>query len=269
MIKTLTSGTKSFWKNRELIWQLSRREISLRYSGSFLGIIWSFITPLAMLVVYSFVFGTVFKARWGTAATDSQNYTVLLFVGMLCHGLFAECLSKSATLVVSNSNYVKKVIFPLDILPWTIIGAALFHFLTGLIVLCGLQLTLTGQLNWTLAYLPLIILPFILILAGLSWMVAALGVFFRDITQLVGMLTAIMMFLSPVFYSIQSIPDQFRPYMLANPLTLVIEQSRRVLIYGTAPEWHTLAIILLVGIISAGLGLWLFNKTRRGFSDVL
>ncbi|WP_325437920.1 ABC transporter permease [Pseudomonas nitroreducens] len=269
MIRTLASGTESFWKNRELIWQLSRREISLRYSGSFLGIIWSFVNPLAMLMVYSFVFGTVFKARWGAVTTDSQNYTVLLFVGMLCHGLFAECLGKSATLVVSNSNYVKKVIFPLDILPWTIIGAALFHFLTGLIVLCGLQLVLTGQLSWTLVYLPLIIVPFILILAGLSWLVAALGVFFRDITQLVGMITAIMMFLSPVFYSIQSIPEQFRSYMLANPLTLVIEQSRQVLIYGKAPDWHTLAVISLIGITSAAAGLWFFNKTRRGFSDVL
>lgn len=269
MIKTLTFGISSFWKNRELIWQLSRREISLRYSGSFLGIIWSFINPLAMLLVYNFVFGTVFKARWGSVATESQDYTILLFVGMLIHGFFAECLVKSATLIVANSNYVKKVIFPLEILPWTIIGAALFHFATGLITLSGIQLVLTGTLQWTLIYLPLILIPFVLFLAGLSWFVSALGVFFRDIAQLVGMITAIMMFLSPVFYSIESIPERFRPYMLANPLTLVIEQSRQVLIYGARPDLHALLVIALIGIVTCGLGLWFFNKTRKGFSDVL
>lgn len=269
MIRTLAFGARSFIKSRELIWQLVRREISLRYSGSFLGIIWSFINPLAMLMVYSFVFGTVFKARWGTVATESQDYTILLFVGMLIHGLFAECLGKSATLIVANSNYVKKVIFPLEILPWTIIGAALFHFLTGLIVLMGLQLILTGGLQWTLVYLPLILIPFVLFLMGLSWFVSALGVFFRDIAQVVGMITAVMMFLSPVFYSIESIPERFRPYMMANPLTLVIEQSRQVLIYGLQPDLHALLILGLVGIFTCGTGLWFFNKTRKGFSDVL
>ncbi|QJP07255.1 ABC transporter permease [Pseudomonas multiresinivorans] len=269
MIRTLIFGIQSFRKNHELIWQLSRREISLRYSGSFLGIIWSFINPLAMLMVYSFVFGTVFKARWGAVATDSHNYTVLLFVGMLFHGLFAECLAKSTTLIVGNSNYVKKVIFPLDILPWTVIGAALFHFLTGLIVLSGLQLFLTHELNWTVVYLPMILIPFILFLVGLSWLVSALGVYFRDINQVVGMVTAIMMFLSPVFYSIESIPEKFRPYMLANPLTLVIEQGRQLLIYGSAPTLEATLTISAIGLLSALLGLWFFNKTRRGFSDVL
>ena len=269
MIRTLASGASSFWKSRELIWQLARREISLRYSGSILGILWSFINPLALLLVYSFVFGTVFKARWGGAETGTQDYTVLLFIGMLFHGLFAECLSKSAPLIVSNSNYVKKVIFPLEILPWTIIGAALFHFATGLIVLCIIQLALTGSLHWTLFYLPLIIAPFVLLLAGLSWFVSALGVFFRDIVQLVGMVVAVMMFLSPVFYSIQAVPEHYRPYMLANPLTLVIEQARQVLVYGLPPDPRILLITMLIGIVTCGLGLWFFNKVRKGFADVL
>ena len=269
MVRTIAFGVRSFIKSRELIWQLVRREISLRYSCSFLGIIWSFINPLAMLMVYSFVFGTVFKARWGGSATESEDYTILLFVGMLMHGLFAECLSKSATLIVANSNYVKKIIFPLDILPWTIIGAALFHLLTGLVVLSGLQLILSGGLQWTFMYLPLILVPYILFLAGLSWFVSALGVYFRDIAQLVGMITAIMMFLSPVFYSIDSIPERFRPYMMANPLTLVIEQTRKILIYGVQPDFQVLLILSIVGIFTSGIGLWFFNKTRKGFSDVL
>lgn len=269
MIKTLAFGVSSFWTGRELIWQLARREVSQRYSGSFLGIVWSFINPLALLLVYNFVFGTVFKARWGGVATETQDYTILLFSGMLIHGLFAECLSKSAPLILANSNYVKKVIFPLEILPWTIIGAALFHFATGLIVLSVIQVLLTGSLQWTLLYLPLIVIPYVLFLVGLSWFVSALGVFFRDIVQIVGMLVAVMMFLSPVFYSIEAVPERFRSYMLANPLTLVIEQTRQVLIYGAPPDPQVLLIISLIGIITSGLGLWFFNKTRKGFSDVL
>ncbi|PUE09146.1 ABC transporter permease [Limnohabitans sp. T6-5] len=269
MIKTFIFGFTSLRKNRELIWQLTSREISQRYSGSFLGILWSFINPLALLLVYSFVFGTVFKARWGSVSPINHDYTLLLFIGMLVHGLFAECVSKSATLIVANSNYVKKVIFPLEILPWTIIGAAVFHFIAGLITFSVIQIALAGSLKWTILYLPLIFVPYILFLVGLSWLVSALGVFFRDIVQLVGMVVAVMMFLSPVFYSIDAVPEAFRSYMLANPLTLVIEQARQVIIYGSPPDFQSVLIITLVGILTYGLGLWFFNKTRKGFGDVL
>ena len=265
MIRTFVFSASSFSKGRELIWLLARREISLRYSGSLLGSVWSFINLLGLLVVYSFVFGMVFKTRWGGVATESQDHTILLFVGMLVHGLFAECLSKAAPLIVANSKYVKKLISPLEILPWTIIGEALFHVATGSVVLCLILLVLTGSQQWTLLYLSLILVPFFLFRAGLSWFVSALGVFFRDIVQLVGMVVAVMIFLSPVFYSIEALPERFRSYMLANPLTLAIEQEWQVLIYGTLPDPQVLLILLLFG----GLGLWFFKKTRNGFCHVL
>lgn len=268
MYRTLIFGASSFWKHRELIRQLVRREIDLRYSGSVLGVVWSFINPLAMLLVYSFVFGSVFGARWG-GATESEDYTVLLFAGMLIHGLFAECLGKASTLIVSNSNYVKKVIFPLEVLVWTTVGAALFHFFTGLIVLLVMQLFLVGALDWTIFFLPMIVLPFVLFLSGLSWAVAALGVFFRDVSQMINMVISIMMFLSPVFYSVESVPERYRQYMLVNPLTLVIEQARAVLVRGELPDWTSVLAIFCTGSVTCVCGLWFFNKTRKGFGDVL
>lgn len=269
MIKTFKFGFFSAWKNRELINQLIKREISLRYSGSYLGIIWSFLNPLALLGVYTFIFGSVFQARWGAGNGQQGNYTVLLFVGMLIHNLFSECINKSSTIILANSNYVKKVIFPLEILTWTIIGAALFHFLTGVFVLIILQTLLKEPLYWTMVLLPTIIIPFIILLAGLSWFLSALGVYFRDVSQLVGMLTTIMMFMSPVFYSISSVPERFRPYMQANPLTIVIEQSRKILIYGQMPDMSSIGLLTLISSITFTLGLWFFNKTKNGFSDVL
>lgn len=262
-------GISSFFKNRELVWQLSKREVSLRYSGSFLGVIWSFINPLMMLIVYSFVFGTVFSARWHGVDGDNSSFALLMFIGLLLHGLFAECLLKSTTLILANTNYVKKVIFPLEILPWTVLGSAMFHFLAGLIVLLILQIILVGRIELTVFLLPIVILPYAIGLMGLSWFAAALGVYFRDLTQIAGTISSVMLFLSPIFYPISTIPEQYRGYILANPLTAVIEQSRNVIVYGKYPELLPMLYICTVAVIFYSLGILFFNKTRKGFGDVL
>lgn len=262
-------GVRSFFKNRELVWQLSKREVSLRYSGSFLGVIWSFINPLMMLIVYSFVFGTVFGARWHGGDGDNSNFALLMFIGLLLHGLFAECLLRSTTLIVANANYVKKVIFPLEILPWTVLGSALFHFIAGLIVLLILQVILLGKIEPTVFLLPLIVFPYAIGLMGISWFAAALGVYFRDLTQIGGTISSVMLFLSPIFYSTDTIPERYRGYILANPLTSVIEQSRNVIVYGKYPELLPMVYICIVAVVFYALGILFFNKTRKGFSDVL
>ncbi len=262
-------GVRSFLKNRELIWQLSKREVSLRYSGSFLGVIWSFINPLMMLLVYSFVFGTVFGARWHGADGANSNFALLMFIGLLLHGLFAECLLKSTTIILANTNYVKKVIFPLEILPWTVLGSALFHFMAGLVVLLILQVILLGKIEVTIFLLPLVLLPYAIGLMGISWFAAALGVYFRDLTQIGGTISSVMLFLSPIFYSAETIPERYRGYILANPLTAVIEQSRNIIVYGRFPELLPMLYICLVGVVLYALGFLFFNKTRKGFSDVL
>lgn len=234
-----------------------------------LGVFWSLLNPLLMLAVYSFVFGSVFSAKWAGAGASNSSFALLMFVGLLVHGLFAECLMKSTNLIVSNSNYVKKVIFPLEVLATTVIVSSLFHFFAGLVMLILLQFFMFGLPGWSILWLPIILAPYVIGLLGLSWFISALGVFFRDLSQLAGTLSSIMLFLSPVFYSRETIPEPYRHYMDLNPLTPIIEQSREVIVYGNAPDLFALLPVTGVFIVVYLVGFWFFSRTRKGFSDVL
>ena len=260
----------SFWNNRNLIWQLTRRQVVGRYRGSVMGLAWSFFNPILMLLVFTFVFSVVFKARWGVGAEESKtDFAIILFVGMIIHGLFAECLNSAPGLVVANPNYVKKVIFPLEILPWVAMGSALFHASISLLVWGVFYLIAFAKIHWTAVFFPVVILPLVLMTMGLAWILTSLGVFVRDIAQVIGILTTVLMFLSPIFYPISALPKEYRPLLQINPLTFMIEESRAVLIWGRMPEWSGWAIYLLVSIAVACAGFWWFQKTRKGFADVL
>lgn len=267
---SLAALARSFWRNRQLIAQMTRREVIGRYKGSFLGLAWSFLNPVLMLTVYTFVFSVAFKARWGEGADDSRTqFAVVLFVGMIVHGLFAEVLNRAPTLILSNVNYVKKVVFPLEVLPVVSLGAALFHCLISLCVLLGAFAVFNGYLHLSIVYAPVVFLPLVVFVLGLAWVLASLGVFMRDVGQTIGMVTMVMMFLSPVFYPITALPEAFRPWLMANPLTFIIEQAREVLIWGHRPDWSGLGLYLLVAIMVAWMGFAWFQKTRKGFADVL
>lgn len=261
---------KSLWRNRQLIIQMARREVVGRYKGSAMGLAWSFLNPVFMLAVYTFVFSVVFKARWGIGGEESKTqFALVLFVGLIVHGLFAEVLNRAPVLILSNANYVKKVVFPLEILPVISMGAALFHTLISLCVLLAAFTLFNGYLHWTVVFTPLIFLPLIILTLGLAWMLASLGVFLRDVGQTIGLVTTIMMFLAPVFYPITAIPEEFRPWIMANPLTVMIEQAREVLIWGRQPDWAGLGIYTLVATVIAWAGYAWFQETRKGFADVL
>lgn len=260
----------SLWRNRQLILQMTRREVVGRYKGSAMGLAWSFFNPVFMLVVYTFVFSVVFKARWGVGAENSKTlFAVLLFVGLIVHGLFAEVLNRAPSLILSNVNYVKKVVFPIEILPVISMGAALFHSLISLFVLLVAFVILNGYLQWTAVFIPLVLLPFVIITLGFAWILAALGVFLRDVGQVIGMVTTVMLFLAPVFYPVTSVPEKFRSFIMANPLTFIIEQAREVLIWGNYPNWVGLSIYTFAATLVAWVGYALFQKTRKGFADVL
>lgn len=259
----------ALWRNRSLILQMIRREVVGRYRGSMLGIVWSFFNPVFMLAVYTFFFSVVFKARWGGGMGDKTEFAILIFSGMIVHGLFAECVSRAPGLIISNVNYVKKVVFPLQILPVVALGAALFHTLISFGVLLLFCLLTQAHLNWTIVYLPLVILPYILLILGISWFLAATGVFLRDVGQTTGILVTVLMFLSPVFYPVTALPDAYRPLLHLNPLTFIIEQTREVLIWNRAPDWAGLGLYLFAGAFIAWAGLFWFQKTRKGFADVL
>jgi len=269
---SLVALVRSLWRNRQLIAQMAKREVVGRYKGSAMGLAWSFFNPVFMLTVYTFVFSEVFKSRWGVGGEESKTqFAVVLFVGMIVHGLFAEVLIRAPALILSNVNYVKKVVFPLEALPVIAMGAALFHSLISLGVLLAAFVLFNGYLHWTAVFTPLVLLPLIMLtlLLGLSWMLASLGVFLRDVGQTIGIITTVLMFLSPVFYPVTAVPERFRPFIMANPLTFIIEQAREVLIWGHLPNWVGLGIYTLAATVIAWAGYAWFQKTRKGFADVL
>ncbi|MBK1641621.1 sugar ABC transporter permease [Chromatium okenii] len=259
------------WRRRVLLRDLIRRDIANRYRGSVFGVLWSLLTPLLMLAIYTFVFSVVFQARWNNDPTENSNvyFATNLFAGMIVHGLLAECLQRAPLLILQNVNYVKRVIFPLELLCWVSLGSALFHALISFIVLLGFSLFTNGSIPLTTPLVLVIWLPLLLLALGVSWLLASLGVFLRDIAQVMGSVTTILMFLSPVFYPATALPETFRTLLYLNPLTFFIEQTRNVLIIGSAPDWPHWLFALLLSTLVAMLGFAWFQKSRRGFADVL
>jgi lipopolysaccharide transport system permease protein len=261
---------KSLWRNRSLTIALVKREVMGRYRGSLIGIAWSLFNPLLMLVIYTFVFSVVFKARWGVGGAESKaDFAIILFVGMIVHGLFAECVNHAPMLILSNVNFVKKVIFPLEILPWVSLGSVLFHTAISTLVLLIAQIVLFQKMPYTVIFFPLILVPLVLGTMGFAWFLAALGVYLRDIGQITGVFTTILFFLSPVFYPISALPVEYQGWLKLNPLAFIIEEGRNVLIFGRFPDIDRWVVMLAVGLLIAWGGFAWFQKTRKGFADVL
>ena len=247
-----------------------RRNILGRYQGSIFGVTWSFFNPIVMLVVYTFVFSVVFKARWpGNDDASQSQFALILFAGMIVFGLFSEVIGSAPTLIIGNSNFVKKVIFPLELLSVINVGAAAFHALIGCGILLATILILNGFLYWTVLYFPLVFLPFLVFILGLSWLFSSLGVYIRDLSQAMGVIITIVMFLSPLFYPITALPERFQVWMMLNPLTFIIQESRNIFIFGVDPDWTGLLIYFLVALTFSWISYIWFQKTRKGFADVL
>jgi len=234
-----------------------------------LGILWSFFNPIFMLIVYTFVFSVVFKARWNAGSESKTEFALVLFAGLIMFNLFAECVNRAPSLILSNVNYVKKVVFPLEILPVVSLGAALFHSLISLGVWLVAYAMLFGVPHITVLLWPLIIFPLLLFIMGMTWILASLGVYLRDVSQFIGIVTTVLMFMSPIFYPVDALPEAYRHLLLLNPLTSAIEQARGVLFWGKTPDLTILSGYLLGAILVALLGFAWFQKTRKGFADVL
>lgn len=261
---------RNLWEHRSLIGRLTRRELAARYRGSMLGVVWAVLTPVLMLVVYTFVFQTVFKARW-SAGADSGNgeFALLLFAGLILFNIFAECVARAPGLMMENISYIKKVVFPLEILPVVVLLSALCNAGIALVVLGVFYGPVFGAPPWTALLLPLPILPLVLLTLGLSWFLASAGMFLRDIRQFIGVAVTMLMFLSPTFYPASALPEEMQWLMLFNPLTLVLEQARDLLFWGKLPDWEMWLLSLGYGVAAAWLGYAWFVKTRKGFADVV
>jgi lipopolysaccharide transport system permease protein len=259
----------SLWRNRHLIMTSIQREVMGRYRGSFMGILWSFFNPVFMLSVYTFVFSVVFKARWHSGSDSKTEFALILFSGLMVFNLFSECVNRAPSLILYNTNYVKKVIFPLEILPWVNLGGALFHGMVSFVVWLIAYIALFGVPHSTILLFPFIILPLLMFTVGLSWGLASLGVYLRDVSQFIGIITTALLFLSPIFYSSASLPEKYQILLQLNPLTPVIEQTRAVLFWGKLPDLKILVIYYCCSMFVAWLGFAWFQKTRKGFADVL
>ena len=266
---TLAWMAQSLWRNRSLLYRLIVREVVGRSRGSFLGLAWSFFHPLLMLAIYTIVFSMIFKTQWGGPDQGTIGFSLVLFVGMILHGFFSECITRAPTLILTNVNYVKKVVFPLEILPPAALGSALFHAGISFLVLLGLFMALHGLPPLTLLAAPVLMIPFILIALGASWFLASLGVYVRDVGQIATVFSTILLFISPVFYSVDAVPQGMRWVFKINPLAITIEQMRDALLWGRWPDAGGLALYGLASLFVAWLGFAWFQKTRAGFADVV
>ncbi|WP_394789273.1 ABC transporter permease [Rhodoferax sp.] len=267
---SLASLLLSLWNHRELIVQMTKREVIGRYKGSVMGLMWSFANPILLLAMYTLVFSVVFKARWGADPTESKmHFAVLLFAGMIVHSLFSETLIRAPGLILANVSYVKKIVFPLEILPVIAMGASVFHAAVSLLVLGISLIIVNGFLPWTALFLPFVLLPLIVFSLGIAWALASLGVFLRDVAHPISLTMTILLFASPVFYPVSSLPEYLRPWLMLNPLTFIIEQVRAVMIVGVLPHFYGLLLYAFLSMIIAWFGYAWFQKTRKGFANVL
>jgi lipopolysaccharide transport system permease protein len=250
---------------------MTKREIAGRYRGSLLGVAWSLLTPIFMLAIFTFVFGAVFRSRWGAGQEEATTgeFAVILFAGLIVFQFFAEVINRSPGLVLANANYVKKVVFPLEILVPVAMLAALFHTAVSYVVLFGFLLAVHGSIPPTALLLPAILAPYCLLVTGLAWFLSSLGVYYRDIAQVLGTLVTALMFLSPIFYPVAALPEWLRPWVALNPIAMPVEETRNVVIFGLLPDLAGLAWYSLLSLVVAAFGLGWFALTRKGFADVL
>ncbi|MGH9425200.1 MAG: ABC transporter permease [Terriglobia bacterium] len=259
----------NLWRHRDLIAQFTVREVEGRYRGSFLGVLWSFANPLLMLTTYTLVFGVIFRSRWSGSTQNLGEVALVVFCGLIAFNLFNECVSRAAGLIVAVPSYVKKIVFPLEVLPVSVLGSALFHGLISLTVLFAGVLLAAQKLPATLLLLPLVAVPLVFLSLGVSWFLAGLGVFMRDIQHLAALLLQILLFATPIFYSLEIVPQPLRTVVSLNPLTPAVENFRRVILWGMAPLWmEWMAWTIASGGVLL-LGYAWFMRTKKAFADVI
>jgi lipopolysaccharide transport system permease protein len=270
MLRHLFPPAADLWRHRELLWQFTLRNVEMRHKGSHLGLIWSFLNPLLMLGLYVLVFGYIFGGSFGVRPNETRvDFALALFLGLTLFQFVAEILGSSPILISSNPNFVKKVVFPLEILPAANVGAAIIHLMISLTLVLLSMLLLGVPLVADILWLPVIILPLVFLCLGAAWLFSALGVFFRDIGQLMQFLSMALLFGSAVFYSAQNIPPAAWTYMRFNPVLLTLDLARSCTLWSRPLNFHHLAYVYAFGLATCYLGHLAFRRLRPAFADVL
>lgn len=255
-------------RHRALVVELTRREFSGRYQGSFGGIAWSFVQPLFLLAVYTVAFGVILKARWGFSG-GTADYALMIFSALVVFNAFSECLARSPVLVTENPNFVKKVVFPLELLPWVMAFTIALHALLGIGVWIAGYAILYGMPKPTVLLAPLVLACFFPVLLGTGWLLSALGVLVRDMGQLASLASHALLFLTPIFYGIEAAPPLLQRALMLNPLTFIVEQLRLVLFHGRVPDWSAMVTYFMLASVFAWAALRFFRRLRPGFADLV
>lgn len=248
-----------------------RRGISQRYKGSILGLIWSFVQPLLMLGVYTFVFGIVFKSRWGTdtGVNSDAAFPLIMFCGMAVFNLFSDSVNSCGFVIENNANLVKKVSFPIEILPLVNVGTSIFYNIAWFLLLFMGSVIWLKSASWTMLLLPVTMIPVALLSAGIALAVAAFSVYLRDIPQFVAIMTQILFFMTPIFYPVELVPQNYVWLLQINPLTPLVEQTRRLFLFQQQPDYGLCFMLFLFSLFIFYLGYAAFMKLKKGFADVL
>lgn len=265
----LLSPFAALARHRALILELTRREVDGRYRGASLGMLWALVSPFLMLCIYAIAFGTVLGGRWPEVRATDTPFSIVLFAGMIPYFVLAECMVRSTELVIANPSYVKRVVFPLEILPWPMIFSALFHCLMNVIVFLAMRMAMEHRFEWTVLYMPAVILPIALVGLGVAWFISSLSVYVRDLRQMMGLASMAILFLSSVMIPLATVPQKYKAIFMLNPLSFIAEQSRAVLIWGQAPDWAGLGWHVAAALAFLYAGYAWFLSTKRGFADVL
>jgi lipopolysaccharide transport system permease protein len=256
-------------RHRRLIRRLAIQQVRSRYAGSVLGVVWAVVHPIFLLAVFTFVFSVIFQARWGTEVHARGHFALVLFAGLLVYNLFQHCLIHAPMILVGRPSYVTKMVFPLDVLPWVTLAEAVFNAIVGFMVFFVLYGVILGVPPLTTLAVPVLLIPLMLFILGMMWVLAAAGVYVRDLAQVVNVVALVAMFLSPIFYPLEAIPDRFRVIILMSPLTIVITHVRGAVFDGVLPSPGGFVLSLAVGWCVAWFGFVCFCLLRRGFGDVV
>ncbi len=265
-----------FRRSRHVIWQLTVREVRERFSGSLLGAGWLVLQPLLSLAVFWFVFGELFQVRAGAGAgagaaagSGEPAFVLQLFCGMVAYAAFADPVARAPRLVLAQPAYVEKTVFPLEVLPLPPLFAAALNVAVGLLLLGAMMLLVHGGVPWTFVLLPLVVAPLFALAAGAMWLLASLGVFVRDVQEIVRVGLQLLFFLSPVVWRLDDLPPELRPWALLNPLVPLLDGARRVALEGRLPAPGPWAAAAAFAVVVAWLGLRWFRRTKVGFADVM
>jgi len=261
---------RSMIVNRTILRQLIRRDIHSRYRKSALGMVWALLTPLLTFAVYAYVFSAILQIRFPSRiANVEHNYGIVLFSGLMLHFFVTEVLTRSPTLILENVNFVKKVVFPLETLSVVATGSAVVTLAFNFAVLLMALLFFEAKIPVTTLLVPFVWLPYVAIVLGISWFLSSIGVYLRDVGHLVGIISTVMLFGSPILFPVETLPESLQTLIWLNPLSVPVEATRDLVLWGTLPSLRALAIYSGVSVAVVWLGAYWFQCTKRGFADVL